>query len=81
MIDHISTVDLFCGAGGLTHGFEKAGLIVKAGYDIDPACQFPYEHNNKAQFILKNNELRLVSFWPDHLSLVIWYIKFIDVVL
>ncbi|GBF53686.1 hypothetical protein N0824_01543 [Microcystis sp. 0824] len=26
MIDHISTVDLFCGAGWLTHGFEKAGL-------------------------------------------------------
>jgi DNA (cytosine-5)-methyltransferase 1 len=47
-------VDLFCGAGGLTHGFEKARLIVKAGYDIDPACQFPYEHNNNAQFILKN---------------------------
>lgn len=56
LTDHISTVDLFCGAGGLTHGFEKAGLIVKAGYDIDPACQFPYEHNNNAQFILKNIE-------------------------
>ncbi|MBE9244941.1 DNA cytosine methyltransferase [Microcystis aeruginosa LEGE 00239] len=56
MTDHISTVDLFCGAGGLTHGFEKARLIVKAGYDIDPACQFPYEHNNNAQFILKNIE-------------------------
>lgn len=56
LIDHISTVDLFCGAGGLTHGFEKARLIVKAGYDIDPACQFPYEHNNNAQFILKNIE-------------------------
>ncbi len=56
LTDHISTVDLFCGAGGLTHGFEKARLIVKAGYDIDPACQFPYEHNNNAQFILKNIE-------------------------
>ena len=48
----ISTVDLFCGAGGLTYGFEQAGLPVKAGYDIDPACKFPYERNNKAKFIL-----------------------------
>lgn len=50
----ISTVDLFCGAGGLTYGFEQAGLPVKVGYDIDPACKFPYESNNKAKFILKD---------------------------
>lgn len=50
----ISTVDLFCGAGGLTYGFEQAGVPVKAGYDIDPACKFPYERNNKATFILKD---------------------------
>jgi len=56
MTDSISTVDLFCGAGGLTHGFEQAGLPVKAGYDIDPACEFPYEHNNRAKFILQDVE-------------------------
>jgi DNA (cytosine-5)-methyltransferase 1 len=50
----ISTVDLFCGAGGMTYGFEQAGLAVQAGYDIDPACKFPYERNNKAKFILKD---------------------------
>lgn len=55
-MSRISTVDLFCGAGGLTHGFEQAGLSVKAGYDIDPACQFPYEYNNKAKFILQSIE-------------------------
>ncbi|WP_068818618.1 DNA cytosine methyltransferase [Phormidesmis priestleyi] len=54
MIGSISTVDLFCGAGGLTYGFEQAGLPVKAGYDIDPACKFPYEHNNKAKFVLQD---------------------------
>lgn len=52
----ISAVDLFCGAGGLTHGFCKAGLHVNTGYDIDPACQFPFEHNNKASFILRSVE-------------------------
>ena len=56
MASSICTVDLFCGAGGLTHGFEQAGLPVKAGYDIDPACKFPYEHNNKAKFILQDVE-------------------------
>ena len=54
MAGSISTVDLFCGAGGLTYGFEQAGLPVKAGYDIDPACKFPYEQNNKAKFILQD---------------------------
>lgn len=42
-----SVIDLFCGAGGLTRGLLDAGLKVVAGYDIDPACEFPYAHNNK----------------------------------
>ncbi len=50
----ISAVDLFCGAGGLTHGFEKASLAVNVGYDIDPICKFPYQKNNKAKFIEKS---------------------------
>lgn len=47
----ISCVDLFCGAGGLTHGFVLEGLPVAAGIDLDPACRFPYEANNHARFI------------------------------
>lgn len=47
----ISTVDLFCGAGGLTHGFVMEGLPVAAGIDMDPACRFPYEANNQAKFV------------------------------
>jgi len=52
----IYAVDLFCGAGGLTYGFEQAGLPVIAGYDIDQMCQFPYETNNKAKFICSRVE-------------------------
>lgn len=48
---NIACVDLFCGAGGLTHGFVLEGLRVIAGIDMDPACRFPYEANNHAQFI------------------------------
>lgn len=47
----ISCVDLFCGAGGLTHGFVLEGLPVVAGIDMDPACRFSYEANNQAQFV------------------------------
>lgn len=47
----IRAIDLFCGVGGLTHGLSQSGIDVVAGYDIDPACRFPYEANNDAQFI------------------------------
>ncbi len=40
-------MDLFCGAGGLTRGLLDAGIPLAAGYDVDEACRFPYEHNNK----------------------------------
>ena len=38
----INCVDLFCGAGGLTHGLNLEGLNVAAGFDLDPACRCPY---------------------------------------
>jgi len=50
----ITAVDLFCGAGGLTRGLEKAGIEVAVGVDLDPACAYAYEKNNKAKFVLKS---------------------------
>ncbi len=47
----VSCVDLFCGAGGLTHGLIKAGIHVVAGIDLDAQCRFPYETNNASTFI------------------------------
>lgn len=52
----IYAVDLFCGVGGLTHGLEKAGVDVRLGVDIDPACEYPYTTNNNAEFLLKSVE-------------------------
>ena len=43
-------VDLFCGAGGLSYGMQRAGLAITGGMDIDPACRHPYEANVKAVF-------------------------------
>ena len=42
----ISAVDLFCGAGGLTHGLMRSGIKVEAGVDIDTAASHAYEKNN-----------------------------------
>lgn len=47
----IEAVDLFCGAGGLTHGLTRSGIDVEVGIDLDPDCRFPFEHNNAAKFI------------------------------
>ena len=51
----IYAVDLFCGAGGLTHGLMDAGIKVRAGIDLDPICQYPYEHNNNGATFLEKS--------------------------
>src|SRR5690606_31064562 len=43
----IVCVDLFCGAGGLTHGLIQAGIRVAAGVDLDRACEHPYTANHE----------------------------------
>jgi DNA (cytosine-5)-methyltransferase 1 len=40
--------------GGLTRGLEDAGIDVRAGFDIDPCCQYPYDANNAATFVRKS---------------------------
>lgn len=47
-------VDLFCGAGALSHGLLKAGFEVKAGYDTDSRCRYAFETNNKAKFFARD---------------------------
>ena len=44
-------VEVFCGVGGLSHGFVLEGFKVRAGVDVDPACRYPFEHNNFAFFL------------------------------
>ena len=43
----IGCVDLFCGAGGLTHGLLRSGVKVTAGIDLDESCRYAFESNNK----------------------------------
>lgn len=49
-----SVVDLFCGAGGLSHGFRQEGFDVVAGYDTDETCRYAYEYNNEAPFVRRD---------------------------
>ncbi|OJF94122.1 DNA cytosine methyltransferase [Pararhizobium antarcticum] len=65
----LGAIDLFCGAGGLTHGLEREGIDVIAGIDIDPICAFPYEANNLSRFVLhdvaKIDAAKLTEAWGD----------------
>jgi DNA (cytosine-5)-methyltransferase 1 len=60
----IDAVDLFCGAGGLSYGLSKEGISVRAGFDLDPACEWPFQKNIRASFYrddvarLSGNQLR-----------------------
>ncbi len=49
-----TVIDMFCGIGGLAHGFVKEGFHLAAGIDIDESCQYPFEHNNGAAFIRRD---------------------------
>lgn len=49
-----SVVDLFCGIGGLSHGFALENFKLDAGIDFDATCRFGYETNNSAPFIHKD---------------------------
>jgi DNA (cytosine-5)-methyltransferase 1 len=64
MHKRISAVDLFCGAGGLTHGFILEGIRVAAGVDTDPTCEYPYVKNNSCRFLLRD----VVDLDPEELK-------------
>ena len=53
-IKDFAVVDLFCGIGGLTHGFITESFAVSAGVDFDNSCCFAYRKNNNVVFIYKD---------------------------
>ena len=63
----VACLDLFCGAGGLTHGFILEGIPVVAGIDLDPACHFPYAANNGGARFLERDISEVTSDEIDEL--------------
>ena len=53
---NMDVIDVFCGIGGLTHGFYKEGFKIIAGIDVEPSCGYAFEVNNQAPFINKSIE-------------------------
>jgi DNA (cytosine-5)-methyltransferase 1 len=47
-------VDIFCGAGGLSHGFLQQGFKIAGGVDIDEQCRYAFESNNDAAFLRRD---------------------------
>ena len=72
-----TVIDLFCGAGALTHGFIKEDFKVVAGLDADKACKYAYETNNPgAAFIEKKikdvEPAELMEYFPeDHVKILV----------
>ncbi len=50
----MAVIDLFCGIGGLSHGFVREDFKVVAGIDIDETCKYSFEANNNSTFISKS---------------------------
>ena len=50
-LPHGSVIDVFCGAGALSHGFLLEGFSIACGYDIDETCRYAFETNNDAPFV------------------------------
>lgn len=55
-ISEWAVVDVFCGVGGLSHGFRRVGFRISAGIDMDRTCQYAFETNNDSRFIAKSIE-------------------------
>ncbi len=64
-----SVVDLFCGAGGLSHGFFQEGYRVAAGIDVDEACRYPFEANNEAPFVRRCVEQLTAAEFEEEFTL------------
>src|SRR6266849_7704872 len=55
----IVALDIFCGAGGVTYGFRKAGITVEVGVDSNEDCRFTYTQNNRASTFIKEDIRKL----------------------
>jgi DNA (cytosine-5)-methyltransferase 1 len=66
----LKAIDFFCCAGGMTEGFENAGISVIAGIDIDPDCKETYEKNHpNSKFLLKDIKKLKTNYFLKEMSI------------
>lgn len=61
MSSRCSCVDLFCGAGGLSYGFEHAGFHVLLGVDTDSSALLTFQQNHTTSLVLKEDVFHLTG--------------------
>lgn len=68
-------IDLFCGIGGLSHGFKRERFKVIAGFDIDKSCKYAFEQNNRADFYSEDLNLLpsdfIASLYPKNTTRIL----------
>ena len=42
----MNVIDLFCGCGGFSHGFEEAGFNISLGIDLWEDATITFKHNH-----------------------------------
>ena len=57
----IDAIDLVCGAGGLTNGLLQSGISVRACFDMDENCRYPFETNNRIPFICEDIKITSIN--------------------
>jgi DNA (cytosine-5)-methyltransferase 1 len=66
----LKTIDFFCSAGGMTEGFENAGIDVIAGIDIDPDCRETYVKNHpNSRFILQDIKKLKTKYFLEEMNI------------
>lgn len=58
----LNVLDLFCGCGGLSKGFEKAGYDIVIGVDFEQAALNTFNHNHKGAKGIKLDLSQAESF-------------------
>ena len=64
----MNVIDLFCGAGGLSLGFEMAGFNILAGFEIEPNFLDTYKnsHPKSKGFNVDLNNIDILSFLKNN---------------
>jgi DNA (cytosine-5)-methyltransferase 1 len=72
----LTVLDLFCGAGGLSKGFELAGFKILGGIDFNPDAIKTHEFNfpesiSICEDMSKISDERITNIFSDQIDVII----------